>query len=88
MAWSIHWIRRLTRILLTGWVLFAEMNMVGLVALTLYAYFRRQSLKYLRRQAVETASSLVSNAQSLDAAYFAAINLVQEVELVSRGYKM
>lgn len=88
MAWSIHWIRRLTRVLLTGWVLFAEANMVGLVVIILYAYFRRQSLKYLRRQAIETASMLVNNAQCLDAAYFAAVNLIQEVEIVSRGYRM
>ena len=58
------------------------------IALALYYYFRRQWLHYLRVQAIESASSLTTNAQYFDAAASAGITLIQEVELVSRGYNM
>lgn len=58
------------------------------ITLTLYYYFRRQCLHYLRIQAIESASSLTTNAQDFDAAVSAGITLIQEVELVSRGYNM
>ena len=54
----------------------------------LYYYFRRQWLQFLRVQAIEGASSLTTNAQDFDAAASAGITLIQEVELVSRGYNM
>ena len=53
-----------------------------------YAYIRRQWLQYLRRQAVEAASTFVARSQAFDAAASAAVALIQEVELVSRGYQM
>ncbi|KAI9877897.1 MAG: hypothetical protein M1830_001810 [Pleopsidium flavum] len=55
---------------------------------TVYAYVRRQWLQYLRHQAVESATLLVSSAQEFDASASATITLVQEVELVSRGYRI
>ena len=58
------------------------------ITLTLYYFFRRQWLHYLRIQAIEIASSLTMNAQDFDAAASAGITLIQEVELVSRGYNM
>ena len=57
-------------------------------SVALYAFFRRQWPQYLRSQAVDNASSLVSNTQSLIAVTSAAVLLIQEVELVSRGYRM
>lgn len=53
-----------------------------------YAFTRRQWLKYVRHQAVEAASILVTNAQSFDSAASASVVFIQEVELVSRGYRM
>lgn len=54
----------------------------------LYCHFRRQWLKYLRSQAIHNACTLVANAQSFDTAASSAITFIQEVELVSRGYRM
>ncbi len=54
----------------------------------LYCYFRRQWLKYLRSRAIRNASVLVANAQGFDTAASSAITFIQEVELVSRGYRM
>lgn len=61
---------------------------IFVISLTSYYYLRRQWLQNLRVQAIEGASSLTSNAQDFDAAASAGIILIQEVELVSRGYNM
>lgn len=62
---------------------------VGVVLATiLYAYFRRQRLHNLRIQALESASSMITCAQSFDAAASETVTLIQEVEVVSRGYRM
>lgn len=59
-----------------------------LLIVVLYYYARRQWLHYLRLRSMENATSLTSNAQNFDAAATAAFTLIQEVELVSRGYNM
>ena len=66
------------------------MFILALLAITstLYIYFQRQWLHYLRAQAIESASSLTTNAREFDAAASWGITLIQEVELVSRGYNM
>lgn len=61
---------------------------IAIATVVLYAYARRQRLINLRMQAVEDASSVTSIAQSFDAVASAALTLIQEVELVSRGYRM
>ena len=52
------------------------------------AYMRRQWLQYLRQQALAETSEFVSKAQEFDQVAAGAMTLVQEVELVSRGYRM
>lgn len=42
----------------------------------------------MRMQAVSSASSYAESAQSFDAVALAAVTLIQEVEVVSRGYKL
>jgi hypothetical protein len=58
------------------------------VATAMYAYMRRQWLQYLRREAVECAAALVTNMQAFEASTSSALALIQEVELVSRGYRL
>jgi hypothetical protein len=83
-AWLLHWSRsrfsksRLIVVVLASFAL----------ATTCYAYLRRQWLHYLRQQAVERASNLVTNLQAFDASTSSALALIQEVELVSRGYRL
>ncbi|PWN50094.1 hypothetical protein IE53DRAFT_380024 [Violaceomyces palustris] len=48
----------------------------------------RREKKRMQREAIREAKTLVKAAQSLDVAVNKAINAVQEVELVSRGYKI
>lgn len=58
------------------------------LTLAMYYYLRRQMLHNLRLQAISVASTFAINAQDFDAAAAAGLTLIQEVELVSRGYSM
>lgn len=49
---------------------------------------RRQWLRYRRQQSLSEVSTFVHNSQEFDGASAAALALVQEVELVSRGYRL
>jgi uncharacterized membrane protein YcjF (UPF0283 family) len=88
IAWTIHWVRRAgSRSSASGRTAIAITIFVVLATL-LYAYVRRQWLQYLRQQTLVEISNLVAKAQGLDTATSAAVTLIQEVELVSRGYRM
>jgi hypothetical protein len=88
LAWMIHWTRgngnsgsgkgRVAIFLLA----------MGLLSVISYAYMRRQWLQYLRQQAISELSQFVGSAQKFDSAAIGALTLVQEVELVSRGYRL
>ncbi|KAL9070607.1 MAG: hypothetical protein Q9161_004778 [Pseudevernia consocians] len=88
LAWSVRWLqsRAIGPYDPSHICLFASAAFA--ITLTLYYYLRRQWLHYLRIQAIESASSLTTNAQDFDAAASAGITLIQEVELVSRGYNI
>lgn len=58
---------------------------VGLVS---HVYIRQQWLRHLRNQALTEVTTFVSRSQDFDSASSAALSLIQEVELVSRGYRM
>lgn len=88
VAWVARWIytggyAHLTkkRVTFTALILLA----VGAVS---QAYLRQQWLRYLRNQALGEVTTFVTRSQDFDGASSAALSLVQEVELVSRGYRM
>lgn len=49
---------------------------------------RWQWLRYQREQCLSEMESFVSNSHDFDSATEATLSLIQEVELVSRGYRM
>ncbi|KAK1768339.1 Mysoin-binding motif of peroxisomes-domain-containing protein [Phialemonium atrogriseum] len=88
LAWVISWVYS------DGWshlakkrVLFTVGLLVAAVILS-HAYIRQQWLRYLRDQAMTEITAFVSRSQDFDSASSAAVALVQEVELVSRGYRI
>ena len=88
IAWTINSVHKVG-VKAMGYQRFCFTSIIlSLGALGLYHHFRRQWLKYLRSEVVRNASVLVSNAQNFDTAASSAITFVQEVELVSRGYRM
>lgn len=58
------------------------------VAFLAHVYIRQQWLRYLRSQVLAEVTTFVSRSQDFDSASSAALSLIQEVELVSRGYRM
>ncbi|KAH7416919.1 Mysoin-binding motif of peroxisomes-domain-containing protein [Cadophora sp. MPI-SDFR-AT-0126] len=88
LVWLIHWTRgggssstgkgRMT-VFLVVIMIFAAVS---------YVYMRRQWLQYLRQQSLAEISDLSLKAQDLDSVITGALTLVQEVELVSRGYRI
>lgn len=51
-------------------------------------YMRRKWLRYRREQSLAELGGFVSKSHDFDSATEATLSLVQEVELVSRGYRM
>lgn len=51
-------------------------------------YMRRQWLRYRRSQSLAEITTFIETAHSFDSASGAALSLIQEVELVSRGYRI
>ncbi|TLD25803.1 hypothetical protein E2P81_ATG09460 [Venturia nashicola] len=85
-VWLIHWSKAQpefnkgrTLVVICGFLI---------LAILLYSYARRQWLHYLRQNAVMAASNLITNLKAIDASTSAGLSLVQEVELVSRGYRL
>lgn len=88
VAWIISWVyyggySHLTkkRVVVAGLILVAG-------GLSSHVFMRHQWLRYIREQAVAEVTRFISKSQDFDSATSAAISLIQEVELVSRGYKL
>ncbi|KAF2831788.1 hypothetical protein CC86DRAFT_463583 [Ophiobolus disseminans] len=86
LAWLLHWSQRQPGFS-TGRTLLV-LVVFAAVATAVYGYMRRQWLQYLRQEAVDGASALVANLQAFEASTSSALALIQEVELVSRGYRL
>ncbi|CAI6332133.1 unnamed protein product [Periconia digitata] len=84
LVWVIHWSRRRASKMRIAVVLLV----FAAIATAVYTYLRRQRLQYLRHQAVDGVSTLVTNLQAFEASTSSALALIQEVELVSRGYRL
>jgi hypothetical protein len=61
---------------------------IAVVGSLLYAYARRQMLKSLRKQAVTGVTSFVSAMQEYESTSATLLTFIQEVELVSKGYRL
>ncbi|KAI5847217.1 Mysoin-binding motif of peroxisomes-domain-containing protein [Morchella snyderi] len=66
----------------------AALMLSMMVAIFLFAHARRTWLRSLRSKAIEFATVFVQNSQSFDVLASNAVTLIQEVELVSRGYRL
>jgi hypothetical protein len=88
IAWLIHWAVS-ARSGEIGW----SRLMVLIVALIasisfLYVYARKQRLHNLRQNAVKSLTALTTNFEALEVSSSTALTMIQEVELVSRGYRL
>ncbi|KAF2874813.1 Mysoin-binding motif of peroxisomes-domain-containing protein [Massariosphaeria phaeospora] len=87
LVWLVHWSRGRSSSYSNGRFL-VGVTLFAAVATAFYTYMRRQWLQSLRQKAVEGAAALVTNLQAFETSTSSALALIQEVELVSRGYRL
>lgn len=84
LTWLVNW-ARVSKSNPKGLAVF---GVFALVSCLIYLYIRKQWLLHLRQQAVESAGVLVTNLQAFEASTASALTFIQEVELISRGYRL
>jgi hypothetical protein len=87
-VWFLHWARGGPQPPINIFRVSVLIISLALLSLFCYLYLRKQWLRYLRSQAVESASQIVLVSQALNYSTSTGISLTQEVELVSRGYRL
>jgi hypothetical protein len=88
VAWTLSWVCSAGYSHLSKKRAFLAIGLFVIVGVLSQAYVRQQWLRYLREQALTEVKAFISASQDFDCASSAAIALIQEVELVSRGYRM
>ncbi|KAB5580490.1 Mysoin-binding motif of peroxisomes-domain-containing protein [Coniochaeta sp. 2T2.1] len=88
LAWLVSWVYSGGYSHLTRKRVLATVVLLVIAAILSRAYVKQQWLRYLQEQAATEVSTLVSRSQDFDSASSAAAALIQEVELVSRGYRI
>lgn len=88
LVWSIHWARGGASTTVGSGRIIVLLIVITLFAIVPYTYMRRQWLRYLRQQSIAEISEFITKAHGFDRAAAGALTLVQEVELVSRGYRV
>jgi hypothetical protein len=88
VAILIRWVYEGGVVNLTKKRFFFSVIILTLAVLIGFAYIRHQWLRYVRESALKEVRTFVFRSQDYDSAASGAVGLVQEVELVSRGYRM
>lgn len=88
LALVLSWVLRTDAPLLSRKRLVVLFLLIPASVLVGQVLMRRQWLHFRRQQSLSEISSFVYNSQEFDGTSAAALALIQEVELVSRGYRM
>jgi len=88
VAWIISWVSYGGYANLTKKRVLFAVVFSGATILVYKVYIQQQWLRYLRSQALAEVTHFVSISQAFDSVSSSALALVQEVELVSRGYRL
>ena len=90
VAWGLHWVRSSTtdsaRSLSTKILL--VLSLVCALVLGFCSYTWRYRSQRLRRSVIDAVSSLIAESHALDGLTSTALTLIQEIEVVARGYEM
>ena len=84
----IHWARSRAGGSMSRGRIGLALTVFAVLAVFGYAYIRRQWLKFVRHNAVTAASMLTANWQAFEVSSSSAMSFIQEVELVSKGYRI
>ncbi|KAL8370769.1 hypothetical protein RB595_000898 [Gaeumannomyces hyphopodioides] len=88
IAWAMNWVFSGGLSHLTKKRFLASLVVVALTASVGNAYIRQRWIRYVREQALAEATTFTAASQDFDSVVGAAVALIQEVELVSRGYRI
>lgn len=88
IAWAMNWVFSGGFSHLTKKRFLASLVVVALTASVGNAYIRQRWARYVREQALAEVTTFTTTSQDFDSVVSAAVALVQEVELVSRGYRI
>jgi Mysoin-binding motif of peroxisomes len=90
IAWAFHWVRSSTthsaRTLSTE--ILAVLVLIVALVVGFRSYTWRNRSQRLRRNVIDAVSSLVAQSHTLDGLTSTALTLIQEIEVVARGYEM
>ena len=90
IAWAFHWVRssatRSARALFAK--ILAVLSLIVALVVGFRSYMGRYRSQRLRRDVVDAVSSLISESHTLDGLTSTAVTLIQEIEIVARGYEM
>jgi hypothetical protein len=90
IAWAFHWVRSsATQSARTLWMkIFAVLFLIIALVVGFRSYMWRYRSQRLRRDVIDAVSSLISESHTLDGLTSTAVTLIQEIEVVARGYEM
>ncbi|UNI21040.1 hypothetical protein JDV02_007068 [Purpureocillium takamizusanense] len=88
VAVVLSWLRGSTKPYMTRKRLTVLVALVAASGFVGQVYMKRQWLRYRREQSLSEVVAFVANSHDFDSATEATLSLVQEVELVSRGYRI
>ena len=88
LPWMINWVRHGSESVLGRSRVVISLAIWSVAIFVGYAFMSRQWLKYIRQQTLSETANFLAKAQEFDHVASGAMTLVQEVELVSRGYRM
>ncbi|KAL3962046.1 hypothetical protein ACCO45_003569 [Purpureocillium lilacinum] len=88
VAVVLSWLRGSTKSYVTRKRLAVLVALLAASGFVGQVYMKRQWLRYRREQSLSEMVAFVANSHDFDSATEATLSLVQEVELVSRGYRM
>ena len=90
IAWAFHWVRSSAgHSARTSWTkILAVLSLIIGLVVGFRSYMWRYRSQRLRRNVIDAVSSLISESHTLDGMTSTAVTLIQEIEVVARGYEM
>jgi hypothetical protein len=88
LVYLLHWSRSSRSGYMSWGRIVLAVAAFSAIAIFGYAYVRRQWLKFIRTNAINAASGLTTNWQAFELSSASALSFIQEVELVSKGYRL
>lgn len=88
VAYTVRWLHVADFVYPSTSGIVPALSLLGIVIVAMAYYSAGHWLLQAQTRAIESAVALTTNMRDLDSAASAGIALVQEVELVSRGYSM